>query len=281
MMMNTAGNGAVSKTNQTGSVFVFNLYVMFLAVAGLVYHKIAEGEYSSILTIAAIFQCLAFSLLALQVLTGSVSGISAKSLQLHAFALASRLSNTTWLDGYIPNDSTGDFLYQVFDGLSLAMALWLIHRVCKAQRLACESNEDGLPIAPFATACLVLSCVFHANLNAMPLFDSLWMNSLLLNTIAVMPQLWMLTHRKGSLPALASHFVAIMGLSHVLTGTYMWHGYDEITCDPLIGNFNHAGPEIIGAHIVHVLLLGDFAYYYVQNIANSGLEAPLPAMVSV
>lgn len=265
----------------TRSVFAFNVYMMFLAVAGFVYHKIAEGEYSSVLTIAAIFQCLAFSLLGLQVLMCSVSGISAKSLQLHAIAIASRLSNTVWLEGYIPIDSTGDFLYQAFDGVSLVMALWLIHRVRKAQRLACETHEDGLPIAPFVMVSLMLSCFLHADLNDNVLFDSLWINSLFLNTIAVMPQLWMLTHRTGSLPALASHFVAVMGLSHVLAGTYMWSGYDEITCVPWIGSFNHAGPTIIGAHIVHVLLLGDFAYFYVKNIAKSGLEAPLPTMVSV
>jgi len=49
------------------------VYVVFLGIAGLVYHLIAEGEFSSVLTLSAIFQCLAFSLLALQMLSSQNS----------------------------------------------------------------------------------------------------------------------------------------------------------------------------------------------------------------
>ena len=81
------------------------------------------GEFSAVLTLSAIFQCLAFCLLGVQALAGTTQGISVKSLQLDALALACRLSSTTWLQGYLPFDTTGDYLYQCFDALSLAMVL--------------------------------------------------------------------------------------------------------------------------------------------------------------
>lgn len=266
---------AYSSSKQTSNFKIFLVYAVFATIALLVYNLIAEGEFSSVLTISAIFQCLAFSLLGVQALTGSVSGISAKSLQLDAIALACRLSATSWLEGYIPNDTTGDYLYQCFDGLSLCVVLWLLHRVLGAQKESYESEEDALTVAPFAIGSLILASLLHADLNDNPVFDTLWMCSLFVNAVAVVPQLYMMTRRKRSLPALISHFVAVMGFSRVLTGTYMWHGYDEITCEPWFGTFNHAAPAILGTHAVHLMLLGDFFYFYVKNLATSGLDAPL------
>merc|ERR1719199_1517266 len=101
------------------------------------------------------------------------------------------------------------------------------------------------------------------------------MCGLFISAVAVVPQLWMMTHGNSKVPALISHFVAVMAFARILSGTYMWHAHTEITCEPWIGNFNHAGYAILAAHAVHLLLLGDFAYFYGKNLATAGLSAPL------
>merc|ERR1719155_89185 len=122
-----------SKTSNNSRVAV--AYLIFIAIAMWMYHLVADGEFSAVLTLSAVFQCLAFCLLGLQALSnGSVRGISAKSLQLDALALVCRLSSTTWLNGYLPYDATGDYLYQCFDALSLGMVCWLLYRVLKIQK---------------------------------------------------------------------------------------------------------------------------------------------------
>jgi len=265
-----------SKSSSTRHAGVVAVYVVFATVGVLVYHLIAEGEFSSVLTLSAIFQCLAFSLLGMQMLLGnSVQGISAKSLQLDAFALACRLSSTTWLEGYLPNDQTGDFLYQVFDVLSLSMVLWLLYRVLNVQRRTYNAEEDSLPAAPFALGCLILAALFHGDLDDSPLFDTLWMCGLFVSAIAVLPQLSLMTHSRGGVPALTSHFIAVMAFSRVLSGSYMWHAHTEITCEPWVGDFQHAGYAILAAHVVHLMLLGDFAYFYLKNLATKGLHSTL------
>jgi ER lumen protein retaining receptor len=265
-------NSSKASGNSPGTIAV---YAVFVTVAVLVYHWIAEGEFSAVLTLSAIFQCLAFCLLGVQALAGTTQGISVKSLQLDALALACRLSSTTWLQGYLPFDSTGDYLYQCFDVLSLAMVLWLLYRVLSIQKETYENDEDGLPAWPFAVASLVLAGLFHGDLNDRPLFDTLWMCGLFVSAVAVLPQLWMMTRSRASIPALTSHFVAVMAFSRILSGSYMWYAHSEITCEPWIGNFQHAGYAILAAHAVHLLLLGDFAYFYCKNLATSGLSAPL------
>jgi len=252
------------------------VYAAFVTAALLVYHWIAEGEFSAVLTLSALFQCLAFFLVGVHALsTGSVQGISAKSLQLEAIALACRLSSTTWLQGYLPNDPSGDHLYQIIDALSLAMVLWLIHRVLNVQSKTYAVEQDELPVAPFALGSLVLAALLHAELNERPIFDAIWMCGLFVGAVAVLPQLWMFTRNTASIPAMTSHFVAVMAVSRLLSGSYMWHAHTEITCKPWIEGFNHSGYAVLAAHLVHLILLGDFAYFYVKNLATKGLNSPL------
>merc|ERR1719316_289173 len=138
-----------------------------------------------------------------------------------------------------------------------------------------DADEDALSAAPFAAVAFVLACLLHGDLDDRPLFDTLWMCGLFISAVAVMPQLWIMTHGRRSISALTSHFVAVMAFSRVLSGSYMWYAHSEITCEPWIKGFNHTGYAILAAHLVHLLLLGDFAYFYGKNLATSGLNAPL------
>jgi len=272
-MLGSTTNTKASSTQPSGLVLV---YVAFIAVAVLVYHWIAEGEFSAVLTLSAIFQCLAFSLLGMQVLsTGSAEGISAKSLQMEVMALVCRLSGTTWLEGYLPSDATGDHVYQCIDFLSLGILLWLLNRVLNVQRRTYSLEDDALPVAPFALGSLIIGAIFHADLDDRPLFDTLWMTGLFVGALAVVPQLYLMTRNHTKIQPMTSHFVAVMALSRILSGSYMWHAHEEITCEPWINNFEHAGYAILAGHALHLILLGDFAYYYVKNVATRGLSSPL------
>merc|ERR1719375_771219 len=123
---------ALNKQQQSGGTTTKIVYAAFISVAMLVFHWIAEGEFSSVLTLSALFELLAVCLLGIHVVsTGSVHGISAKSLQMEAIALACRLSSTTWLNGYLPLDASGDFLYQSFDVMSLMLILGLLYNMLK------------------------------------------------------------------------------------------------------------------------------------------------------
>merc|ERR1719364_561063 len=240
-MLNGMVSPKASKAEPSGLTIV---YVAFFAIAMLVYHWLAEGEFSAVLTLSAVFQCLAFCLLAVHALsTGSVQGISAKSLQLEVIALACRLSSTTWLLGYLPNDPSGDFLYQALDVMSLVLILGLLYQMLKVRsyRATYDADNDQLPVAPFVVVSLVLACLLHADLDERPLFDTLWYCGLFLSSVAPVPYLWLMAKSRNPAPALACHFVAVMAISRIMSGAYMWEAHEEFTCEPWIGEFNHAG----------------------------------------
>merc|ERR1740117_337546 len=203
-------------------------------------------------------QCLAVVLLSLQMLsTGSAAGISAKALSLDALALCCRLSSTLWLNGYLPVDASGDHIYQIIDILSLGVVAWLLHQVLVVKKHTYQAEEDTLPILPMAIGALVFAGLLHGNMNGRPIFDSLWMASVFVSAVAALPQLWLITRTGGCIEALTSHHIAAMAVSTALSGIFMWHARNDITCNAWITGLNHASWAILASHLLHMLLLGD------------------------
>jgi uncharacterized protein with PQ loop repeat len=256
-------------------------YGLFIFGAGAVWHLVADGEFSSILTMSVMLQCLALILLGLQViLMGTASGISARTLLLDALAICCRLSSTLWLNGYLPVDASGDYIFQIVDMCSLAILLWLLHAVLVEKRNTYEAEEDNFPVLWCTFGAFLLASLLHGNMNGRPIFDTLWMANLFISTVAVLPQLWLITKTGGHVEALTSHHIAAMAAGRALSGIFMWHARGDITCDPWLGTFNHAIWAILGSHFLHMLLLGDFAFFYVKAVLARGLNCRLDVLES-
>jgi len=270
-MMNPA---VTKKASEMPSSPVFCAYGLFLLSAGAVWHLIADGAFSSILTLSVMLQCLAVALLGLQVTaTGSAAGISARALMLDALGLCCRLSSTLWLNGYLPVDASGDYAFQLIDICSLALLAWLLHQVLVVKKHTYQAEADSLPIGPMIVGAFVLAVLLHGNMNGRPIFDAIWMAGLFISTIAVLPQLWLVTKTGGRVEALTSHHIASMAVSRALSGIFMWHARFDITCVPWAFGINHAIWAILGAHLLHMILLGDFGYYYIKAVMAGGLNA--------
>merc|ERR1719183_633534 len=122
-------------TGKMPSSQILAAYGLFILGAGAIWHLVADGEFSSILTMSVMLQCLAVALLGLQVLsTGSASGISARALMLDALGLCCRLSSTVWLNGYLPVDASGDYVFQAIDICSVGLLAWLLREVLVVKR---------------------------------------------------------------------------------------------------------------------------------------------------
>jgi len=274
--MSLTGSPSLKKTNEMPPTPVLAAYAVFTLSAGTVWILVAEGAFSSLLTFSVMLQCLGVALLVAQVITtGSAAGISVRALILEALALSCRLSSTLWLNGYLPVDASGDYVFQGIDILGFVMIIWLLYHVLGERRHTYQAEEDNLPIAPMAIGALILASIFHGNMNARPFFDTMWMSSLFLQTVAVLPQLWLITRTGGRVEALTSHHIAAMAFSRGIAGIFMYHARGDVTCHPWMGDFNHAILAILGAHMLHMVLLGDFAYYYIKTVMEKGLGCRL------
>eukprot|EP00929_Paragymnodinium_shiwhaense_P028748 TRINITY_DN165_c0_g1_i1.p1 TRINITY_DN165_c0_g1~~TRINITY_DN165_c0_g1_i1.p1 ORF type:complete len:338 (+),score=73.41 TRINITY_DN165_c0_g1_i1:22-1035(+) len=251
-------------------------YSVFLAAAFALYHLVMSDALSAVLTVADMLQCLGVGLLCAQVLSsGSVTGVSARAVLVHAIGICCRLSSTMWLQGYLPVDESGDWFYQAVDITALLMELWLLREVLVVRKDSYQEEADTFPLAPLLLGAFVTAALFHADMNQRPIFDTLWMSGLFLSTVAVLPQLWLINHTGGRVEALTSHHIAIMALATMLSGLFMFYAREDITCKPWVENLNHAVLAILGAHLLHLLLLGDFAYFYLKAVATQGLACRL------
>jgi hypothetical protein len=251
-------------------------YSVFLVGSFALYHLVMSDGLSSVLTVAEMFQCLAVGLLAAQVMiTGSVAGISASAIGLHAMGLCARLSSTLWLNGYLPVCDSGDWFFQTVDVLALTMEFWLLYQIFVTHRHSYQAEADTFPLAPIVLGAFVLATIFHADMNLRPFFDTMWMAGLFLCNVAVLPQLWLINKTGGRVEALTSHHIASMAMGTILGGIFMYHAREDITCAFWIQDVNHAVLAILSAHLLHLLLLGDFAYFYIKAVATQGLACRL------
>jgi len=253
-----------------------SMLTMYLGAAALVmvtYQSFHDLGFSTLLTLGGAIQGFGYMCLRLKVSQQqSVAGISGQALILQSLSYGLRLCSTTWLNGYIPVDGTGDWLYQMLDVFALLMSLQIIYCVFKSHRHTYQEEHDTWSVQFIALGCFVLAALVHPDLNSRPLFDTLWTTALYIDVVAMMPQLAVMTKVKGEVEALTSHYVGAIALSRLVSLVFWYHGYAEIA--PLDGSFNMAGWAIVFAHVVQMLLLCDFIMYYVRACVTNGCNNP-------
>jgi len=191
----------------------FMLYLGFFMASAIVYQSYDDIGLSTFLTLSVAIQLFALTCLIYQVQQQrSMEGVSMKSLIMQCFVYGLRLSSSTWLKGYIPTDATGDGLYQLLDFCTLGLAAYLIFCFKGIYKHSYQEQYDTLEIKPMIMACSALAVLIHPDLNDRPLFDTLWTSSLYIDSVALLPQLWMMT-RSGGARILTAHYVAAMAVS--------------------------------------------------------------------
>merc|ERR1719247_3142688 len=149
--------------------------------------------------------------------------------------------------------------------LTLLVALRIVYCCAKTYKHAYEVEYDTMNIMPLVLGCFVLAVLVHPDLNDRPLFDTLWATSLYIDVIAMVPQLWMMS-KCGKAEAVTSHYVASIAASRAVNLIFWFYGYEELA--PEDGGVNVAGYAIIAAHVLQILLLGDFMVLYIKAGCN-------------
>jgi len=235
----------------------------FVAIGMWVYHEVAEKEFTAILTVSVFAQALSFAFLQMQISASkSVAGISGKALIMHAVKLCCKLSSTLFLDGYLPTDKSGDWMYQLADVLSLMMVVHILFSVHVTFKSTYQSDEDSLDIRNLIMGAFVLAVLIHPDMNSWVPFDIIWAAFLYIDAVAMVPQLWMISKADGRVKGFTSHYIAATLVSNFLSALFWFFAAPELGEEH--DGINFAGLAINGAHAVQLLLLMDFGYYYAK-----------------
>lgn len=274
IFMSISRSQAVKKNGDEALVYgVFMVVLMFAA------KFLSDWKFSAIITLGAAVQCLGFCLLRLKIQKQKgAQGISSRALQMFMLAYVFRLFSTLQYNGYLPVDRSGDWVYQACDVVALLVTVSLLTRIHTEHEQTYEKSNDTLPIHWFILMCIGLAFFIHPGLNNRRLPDMAWTCALYLESVAMVPQLFLLTKKGGEVESLASHFIACVFVSRVLMMTFWFHSYAELK--PKDSEYNLPGYGVMGAQAMQVVLFGDFMYYYVKAFRDQ-TRMVLPQAMSV
>lgn len=233
--------------------------------------QITEFDFSAVQTVSAGCMLLAFLLLSIKVNSqGSAAGVSSRMLEMYLLSFILRLGSTLLKKGYLPIDATGNFVYQTFEISTVGVILRLVYSLHRDYKTTYEPERDLHSIYNVVPLCVLVAMLFHANLNRSFVFDSLWMTAHVLETFALLPQLYMITQSaSGKVETYTAHFVALMFCSRVFSWLFWWYGYPELADgyveNVTAGNFNWGGYTIMIASTLQLLLSADFMCHYLKS----------------
>ena len=257
-------------------------YVVCALLVFTVYHLLSDGDFSFYLTLGGMTRTFGFGLLAFRVFKEkSAMGISLKTLQLYAIVFAARLSSILFFEGYLPYDSSGDWFYQANEIFALGLVflnIWLVgvkFRATYAEALDAFGNLRVPPkfgaLVYLAGPAFVVAAIFHPNLNSFWLSDVAWTFALYLESVAVVPQLYLFQRKGGEIETFTAHYVFTFGLSRFFLFIF-WvssaHELNDKTSQSIHGGW--VGTVVLLMQVIHLVLMGDYSFYYIKSLKSGG-----------
>jgi hypothetical protein len=238
-----------------------------IIVISLIFVFISSKDFSFFLVLSSIVQTCAFLIILLKVTNyQSTSGLSANTLICYGILLFARLTSTLFFPGYLPSDSSGSWLYQLSDIISLLICILLVYLIYFKYRETSDIMSDGkIPFYFLVIPSYILAIMFRSSLNNNAFCDINWAFSMYLETFAIFPQILLFTIKKGQIESFTSHYVALCGLSRLFSLIFWFDTYEElVTYDLYFGKY--VGYFIIGSQILQLIIMADYYYIYFKSI---------------
>jgi len=279
-------NDSIKTIKATTRTVGIGAWILLGTVVLGAYHMCSDGDFSFLMTLSSMCSAFGMIMLCLQVATSqSFAGISLKSLQLQAGTFFFRFLSTLFHDGYLPLDSSGDFIYRFAEFSALAAACGGLYMAYAKFNRTYEKEKDSFGnFGPtggdrsiygavwLAAPALLLALFVHPSLNNSLWSDVAWTFALYTDAVAVAPQLFMFFKSGGSVAKYTSHYVFALGFGRVLQLGFWAFSYHELSHD---GGF--AGMFVMLAQMVGAVLMADYFYYYAKSQQKGGGDMILPS----
>jgi len=240
-----------------------------------------DFDFSVVQMLSSFCMLWAFLLLTVKVqCQNSAAGVSCRMLEMKLATLFVRLCSTMIKKGYLPEDKSGDYLYQLLDVAIFFVVLRLVYRMQRQYRQTYQESDDLHGIFYTVPPSIMLAMMFHPHLNRSFLFDTIWTSAQLMETFCMIPQLYMITKQGGKVETYTCQFVVLMFASRCFAWAFWYSGYPELA-DGYVegvsaGAFNYGGYLIMLGSTTQVLVSADFIYYYLRAVC-SGRAMTMPA----
>lgn len=269
----------MKKTTASHS-FNMGLWGGYMALTIFIYLCFSGGDFSFIMTAASLGRLFGLAILNVKMYgLSSAEGISLKSIQLYTIVFFFRLTSILKHDGYLPYDKSGDWVYHVIEICSFLASLLAWYGIQFRLKSSYQESLDKFGAHPphvkseFGTVFLIapmflLALFVKPNLNSDFLSDFAWVFAMYLESVAIVPQLFMFQKEKSSeVEIMNSHYVSALGLGRLLELVFWLFSYHELVS---VSGSRAPGITACLAQIVQLALMADFFYYYWIAIKGGG-----------
>lgn len=183
----------------------------------------------------------------------SAKGISLKTQILYAAVFITRYLNLLTFD-------FGSFYNTILKLMFLGSTFYSIH-IIKKYTKEITQYVDNFPISYLIIPSAILALIFNYKFTVL---EILWSFSLWLESVSILPQLFMLQNQ-GEGDLLTTHYIFALGLYRALyIPNWVYRYYYEDRFDPIS----------ISAGIVQTLVYSDFFYIYYNKVIKNSLKLP-------
>jgi len=243
----------------------FKVWGGFLVTVITIFWVFSSGDFSFLLTLSSLVSMFSFLMVAIAIESSkSVAGVSLKMMECYMLVFCCRLTAIIPFEGYLPFDKSGDWLYQVCEACGLCLSGSIVYCVRVQYPSTYSKETDTLNhlyiIGPTAAIALIL----HPHLNNFMLTDIAWAFALYLESVTVLPQLFMFMKEGKAQPHL-SHFLAAQACSRLMSFIFWASSFSELSNpDHYIKKF--VGNWVVGIQLIQLIVMGDFIYHYIRCI---------------
>jgi hypothetical protein len=237
----------------------------FVAVVFIIFWFFSSGDFSFLLTLSSLISMFSFSMVLIKVEHAqSCKGVSLKMMECYLCIQLGRLCAIVPYEGYLPFDKTGDWLYQVIEALTFCLAGSIVYMCRFRYGSSYDPALDNLNHLWLSGPSAAMALVFHPTLNSFMPSDMAWAFALYLESVAVLPQLFMF-QKEGQAQPFTAHFLFAQASSKVISFIFWFSSYNELSNpDHYVKGF--VGNWVMAMQIVQLLIMGDFIWHYVRCI---------------
>jgi len=188
----------------------------------------------------------------------SVKGLSRKTQELYIVVFLTRFCFKVFFEG--------DILYPLVEGVATVATIYIVFLMRNDFQYTYSKQEDTFRVEFIVLPCILLSLIFHPNVTGYTITDILWTFSTYLESLTLLPQLFVIQRLKEC-DQITAHYMVMLGLSRALE-CFFW-----LTAFVILGYsflYTSIGWYVISSELVHTLLLADFYYVYYQAWKTGG-----------
>jgi len=243
-------------------------WAVSLAIILIILIFICEKENSLYFVLSSMAQTLSFIIIMLRVTQyQSCSGISINYLICFIIMILSRLITNIFSSYDIRIDIVNSIFLYLSQFTSLLICFYLLYLICCVYPETSDKMIDNkIPFYFLLIPTFFLAILFKPYIFRNWFFDLMFIYSILLESVAIYPQIILFTIKKGEIETYTSNFIAFQGLSTIFVLIFWYKNYFIVNDNDSLLLGGYSGYVVIGSEILQLLILAYYFYLYFKSI---------------